>query len=81
MHRNPKSWREVLDILRRLGANCIRTNGSHQTWRFPDGETFVCVVNRLHDAPSIGVLVKFRRLRARREETNAEPSLLGWTGS
>lgn len=81
MSRDPKSWRELLSVLRQFGAYCIRTKGSHQTWRFPDGDIFVCVVNRLHDAPSIGVLVKFRRLRARREKAGAEPALLGRTGS
>jgi predicted RNA binding protein YcfA (HicA-like mRNA interferase family) len=81
MNRDPKSWHELLGILRQLGARPVRTNGSHQTWRFPDGETFVCVVNRLHDAPSIGVLVKFRRLRARREKADVEPPPLGRTGS
>lgn len=82
MNRDPKSWRELLGILRELGAYRVRTNGSHQTWRFPDGATFVCIVNRLHDAPSIGVLVKFRRLlRARQAKAGIEPALLGRTGS
>ncbi len=80
--RDPKNWRELRDGLDDLGAVSIRANGSHETWRFHDGETFIVVVNHLADAVPIGILVKFRRLRQRRcAGAGDEPALLGLAGS
>ena len=80
--RDPKNWREVRDVLGDLGAVAMRANGSHETWRFSDGETFIVVVNHLSDAVPIGILVKFRRLRQRRcARAGEEPALLGLAGS
>lgn len=75
---DPKNWREVRDELRDLGALLVRTNGSHESWRFEDGETFVVVRNHLGRAVPLGIIVKFRRLRARRREP-VDPALLGRT--
>lgn len=75
---DPKNWREVRDELRELGAREIRTKGSHESWRFNDGETFVVVCNHLSASVPIGILVKFRRLRARRREP-VDPAPLGRT--
>ena len=79
---DPKNWRELRDVLGDLDAVAIRASGSHETWRFPDGETFVVVVNHLSDAVPIGILVRFRRLRQRRcGPPDEEPALLGLAGS
>lgn len=80
--RDPKSWRELREELRRLGAGPVRLKGSHEVWRFADGVTFIVVCNHLHDAVPIGILVKFRRLHERRcASAGEEPALLGRTGS
>lgn len=81
MKRDPKSWRALRDELHCLGAMPDRQKGSHQVWRFDDGEVFVVVANHLGDAVDLNILVKFRRLRARRREPKGLPSLLGRTGS
>lgn len=79
---NPKNWREIRDRLRALGARRERTKGSHETWRFPDGETFPVICNHMNDSVSPGVLAKFRRLCRRRQATvGDEPALLGRAGS
>jgi predicted RNA binding protein YcfA (HicA-like mRNA interferase family) len=59
-------WRQARVELRKLGAEPIRVVGSHETWRFGDGETFVVVSNHLADDVPVGIVVKLRRLRARR---------------
>lgn len=74
---DPKSWRELRDALRRLGAVPVRFRGSHEVWRFPDGKIFVAVVNHLADAVDANILSKFRRLRATRREHGEPPALLG----
>lgn len=79
---DPKNWRDLRLVLDELGAVAIRSNGSHETWRFSDGETFVAVINHLADAVPIGILTKFRRLRERRtSRVGEEPPLLGLAGS
>ncbi len=75
-------WRDLRSELRGLGAQPVRVNGSHETWRFEDGETFIAVINHLNDAVPVGILAKFRRLRGRRGlRASKEPALLGRTGS
>jgi predicted RNA binding protein YcfA (HicA-like mRNA interferase family) len=76
------SWRQLRVSLRELGARPVRTRGSHETWRFDDGETFIVIVNHLADSVPMGIRVKFRRLRSRRRApTVDEPALLGLAGS
>lgn len=60
------SWRSLRAVLRDMGAVPVRVRGSHETWRFDDGETFVVVVNHLGDSVPVGVLAQFRRLLSRR---------------
>lgn len=75
------TWRQLRTSLRELGALPVRVNGSHETWRFEDGLTFVVVRNHLNDAVPVGILAKFRRLRERRSaKLGEEPALLGRTG-
>lgn len=62
----PKTWREMTVQLAKLGAVAERTRGSHQTWKFHDGEAFVVVVNHLGDGIPKGFLSKFKRLLERR---------------
>lgn len=78
----PRStWRDLRAALRHMGARAVRARGSHETWRFDDGETFVAVINHLNDDVPRGIMVKFRRLRLRRAgRANREPALLGRTG-
>lgn len=79
---DPKNWRELRLGLRDLGAAAIRSKGSHETWRFRDGETFIAVVNHLSAAVPVGILRRFRRLRQRRASSvGEEPALLGLAGS
>ncbi|MBI2392028.1 MAG: type II toxin-antitoxin system HicA family toxin [Deltaproteobacteria bacterium] len=77
-HPCPKTWRALRTELRNLGARDVRTSGSHETWRFDDGETFIVIRNHLaHDVP-VGILAKFRRVRARRRAlVGEEPAPLG----
>lgn len=63
---SPKTWREVQDGLRRLGAKVDRCNGSHEVWLFPDGEVFLVVRNHLADSVPRFVRLKFRKLHQRR---------------
>lgn len=81
MNSSPKSWRQLQEELRQLGATAIRTRGSHEIWRFADGEIFVVVCHHPHRAVDANVLAKFRRLRARRREPGDPPLLLGRPGS
>ena len=79
---DPKNWREVRGALGDLGAVRLRARGSHETWRFSDGETFVVVINHLANSVPVGILAKFRRLRERRcARAGEEPALLGLAGS
>ena len=63
---DPKNWREMRRLLRLNGARPVRVSGSHETWRFRDGESFTVVCNHLTDPVPVGILVRFRRLRDRR---------------
>ncbi|MGH7438191.1 MAG: type II toxin-antitoxin system HicA family toxin [Polyangiaceae bacterium] len=81
MRSSPKSWRQLQDELRQLGATAVRTKGSHEIWRFSDGEIFVVVCHHPHRAVDGNVLAKFRRLRARRREPGGPPLPLGRTRS
>jgi predicted RNA binding protein YcfA (HicA-like mRNA interferase family) len=81
MNRDPRIWRELRSELRRMGASPVRTKGSHETWRLGDGGTFVVVRNHLAASVPIGILLKFRRLRARRGVPQGDdPPLLDLTG-
>lgn len=67
--------------LRNMGASPVRVTGSHETWRFQDGGTFIVVRNHLNDAVPIGILVKYRRVRGRRRAAvGEEPVLPGRAG-
>lgn len=46
---DPKNWREMRRLLRLNGARPVRVSGSHETWRFRDGESFTVVCNHLND--------------------------------
>ncbi len=73
-------WRDLRRALRDLGATAIRTRGSHEHWRFSDGQMFIVVRNHLGDDVPRNVLARFHRLRARREpEGPSLPRLLGAT--
>lgn len=63
---DPKSWSDVRDGIRALGATLTRQRGSHQVWRFPDGEIFVIVANHLGACVSPRIVGYYRRVRARR---------------
>ena len=78
---NPKSWRELRGQLRALGARPVRNRGSHEVWKFDDGETFVAVVNHVSDSVDANLLSRFRRLRARRRDPGEPPPLPGWARS
>lgn len=69
----PKTWRELRSDLAKLGAAPVRCKGSHETWRFEDGEVFVAVVNHLGDDVSKGMLSKYRRLKVRRSRMPQQP--------
>jgi predicted RNA binding protein YcfA (HicA-like mRNA interferase family) len=76
------SWRQLRLALRELGAIPVRVRGSHETWRFDDGETFIVVINHLGASVPLGIRLKFRRLRDRRSAREGEePALLGLAGS
>ncbi|MGH7271987.1 MAG: type II toxin-antitoxin system HicA family toxin [Polyangiaceae bacterium] len=80
--RDPKNWRDLRYSLGHLGAAPIRVCGSHEKWRFQDGETFTVVINHLADPVPIGILVKYRRLRERRcAQVGEEPAPLELAGS
>ena len=79
--RGPKSWRELRAELRDLGAERVRTNGSHEKWKFDDGDTFIVVCNHLGDSVPLGILGRFRWLCSRRTDTDAKPPPLKRTGS
>lgn len=70
---SPKTWRELRTDLAALGAEPIRCRGSHETWRFADGETFIVVVNHLGDDVSRGLLSKYRRMKKRRSTMPPAP--------
>lgn len=75
------TWRQLRVALREMGALPVRVRGSHETWRFSDGESFMVVVNHLADDVPTGIAGKFRRLRQRRSaRAREEPLLLGRGG-
>lgn len=79
---DPKNWRELRIRLREMGARCVRTRGSHETWRFDDGASFIVVRNHLANSVPVGVIVGLRRLCARRDlGDDDEPAPLGRTRS
>ena len=67
MSTTPKCWRELRAGLRSLGAEPVRTKGSHEMWRLPGGQMFLVVRNHLADAVPANVLARYRRLRSGRE--------------
>lgn len=67
MSAAPKCWRELRARLRELGAEPVRTKGSHEMWRLPDGEMFVVVRNHLGQPVPPNIIARYRRLRSRRE--------------
>jgi predicted RNA binding protein YcfA (HicA-like mRNA interferase family) len=75
------SWRQLRAALRQLGAAPVRARGSHEVWRFPEGETFVAVINHGGTPAPVGIFVKFRRLPQRRcQQADDEPAF-GRSGS
>jgi predicted RNA binding protein YcfA (HicA-like mRNA interferase family) len=73
---DPKSWRELRQHLVSIGARSVRTQGSHEVWRFDDGRSFVIVCNHLGARVPVSLLVKLRRLLARRGlRSPSEPPL------
>lgn len=72
MPREPKSWGELRRTLSGLGARSVRTSGSHETWRFEDGVTFVVVRNHLSARVPAGILSSYRRLIGRRQPKDIE---------
>lgn len=65
MSRHPDT-RTLIRELRRRGWRAVRTRGSHQTWRSPEGRTLVLTVHHLSRPAGSEVLAAFRR--AMREE-------------
>lgn len=59
---DPKTWRDARALLRSRGAYPARTKGSHQTWRLPDGRSFVVVCNHLGADMSVRLRAQLRRL-------------------
>ncbi len=60
MLRHP-SVREVRTLLIHIGCKRVRCNGSHETWRAPDGSRCTIKVNHLGDDISARVLSSVRR--------------------
>ncbi|MGE0328296.1 MAG: type II toxin-antitoxin system HicA family toxin [Polyangiaceae bacterium] len=83
--KNPSCWRDLRQCLRKLGAEPVRTRGSHEMWRFPGGDMFVVVRNHLDEQVPKNILARFRRLKAAREsqEPGSIPSLSDswWVGT
>jgi hypothetical protein len=52
----------------------VRVRGSHEIWRFNEGEVFIVVRNHLRRDVPPGIVAKFRRLRAKRRDTAGEPA-------
>ena len=71
----PKNWRELRRGLRDLGARPVRTRGSHEMWRFADGEMFLVVRNHLGRPLPRNVRAHYRRLRARQNNNKNPPSI------
>ena len=63
---DPDSYREVRAGLSDLGAERDRCRGSHEIWRFADGEIFIVVCNHLGDRPTRKVAKALREVVARR---------------
>jgi predicted RNA binding protein YcfA (HicA-like mRNA interferase family) len=55
------TYRDVLTLLRRLGAVPLRTKGSHQTWALPDGTRQTVLVNHLGRRADWGLLAELRK--------------------
>lgn len=70
---DPRSWREAVTFLKSVGARPVRTKGSHQTWRLPDGSSFTVVCNHLGADIGHGLRVRLRRLRDRRRGEDDPP--------
>lgn len=71
----PKTWRELRGSLARMGATRLRCKGSHEIWRFDDGDTFIVVVNHQGDGIPKGIVTKFERLVARQRARQSSPNL------
>lgn len=71
MSNHGRSWKEVCDELWAMGARPVRTKGSHEQWRFDDGDVFTVVCRRPHDSVPPSVLASFRRLCHRRASCQA----------
>jgi predicted RNA binding protein YcfA (HicA-like mRNA interferase family) len=54
--------RNLLTALRAAGGTPIRCRGSHQQWRFPDGQQVTVVVNHMNAEASKVVLASVRRI-------------------
>jgi hypothetical protein len=62
----PKCWRELRAELRAMGGAPVRTKGSHEMWRFQNGEMFLVVRNHLADPVPMMVLRRYRRFVEKR---------------
>jgi len=57
------TYRDVLNLLKRAGAEPVRVRGSHQTWRLTESSTSVTVViNHLGHRADWGLLAQLRKL-------------------
>ena len=56
------TYRDVLTLLRRVGATPLRVRGSHQTWALPDGSRQTVVINHLGQRADWGLLAQLRKL-------------------
>jgi predicted RNA binding protein YcfA (HicA-like mRNA interferase family) len=57
----PKKYREVRRRLRAAGWSKVRTAGSHETWRSPDGQRVLTVAGKASDTVPAGTLAAMRR--------------------
>ena len=57
----PKKYREVRKRLRGAGWSIVRSSGSHETWRAPDGTRSVTVAGKDSDTVPPGTLAAMRR--------------------
>jgi predicted RNA binding protein YcfA (HicA-like mRNA interferase family) len=60
--REPRTWRDAIAWLVSRGARPLRTKGSHQTWRLPNGKSFVVVCNHLGADMGVRLRAQLRRL-------------------
>jgi predicted RNA binding protein YcfA (HicA-like mRNA interferase family) len=57
----PKKYREVRRRLLAAGWTRLRSSGSHETWRSPDGRRAVTIAGKDSDTVPAGTLASMRR--------------------